>query len=336
MKPTHANYRLVPLGSSSTGGFTDALRLYSNAFPPSLKTNTNEITYWLDNYSKFGGDRFLVFAFYANKHLVGYAQLAYFDATCLVVVDYLVVDKAHRRDNVFFEFIEHLRVAIDASSIQVDYVVAEVALDEMSDDTSAKPMSLLRLLRYIGFGVARALYYQPQLGAKNYESKTRAALAISVTGDVPLKALRRETYLSIVETIYYRHYLRWYSIYPEEEREYRKHIDKVFREVRDAVALQEFIVINGHPLPANTKSVVQSQHDTGIFKFAAVGLAVVAVLTVLLFAITKYFNVTVAVVMPVYILALISVFAVLSLISKEAKSVLRELVKLLLSWSKTK
>lgn len=335
MQRTRVSYSLKQFTASTVPGFSDALKLYARAFPPSLKTNTNEITYWLDHYSQFPDDRFLVFGFYANQKLVGYAQLAYFSSECLLVVDYLVVDEKHRRDNVFFEFLEHLRVAVDAAGLQVDYVVAEIALDGAEDSASIKAPYLIRLLRFIGFGIARAAYFQPQLGAENYESKVRAALAISTTGDAPLKHLRKETYLRIVETIFYKHYLRWYEIYSNQHPEYRKHLDSVFRVIRESLAKQEYVIVNGQPKPLATESVVQTE-DARVLRFTVLSLSIVVVLTVLLFATTTGFGVSIAVVLPVYLLALISVFAVFSMKSKDAKSVLSDLIRLLLSWSRTK
>src|SRR5437764_6281427 len=102
-------YRLVRYRSTKEHGFTDVLDIYVRNIAPSVRTNTNEIAFWLEHFRDRGKDEFFVFGFYLNEIPIGYAEVAYFDGTQLFMIDYLVIDKAYRGNNTFFEFVDQLK-----------------------------------------------------------------------------------------------------------------------------------------------------------------------------------------------------------------------------------
>jgi hypothetical protein len=66
-----AAYRLKRFRTSRDPDFAAALILYARNTAAALRTDTNEITYWLDNFSARFGNPFYVFGFYRNRQLVG-------------------------------------------------------------------------------------------------------------------------------------------------------------------------------------------------------------------------------------------------------------------------
>jgi hypothetical protein len=212
-----ANYKLRELKSSADTDFAEAITLYARHMVPDLKTNTNEIAYWVDNYNKAHDDHFHVFAFYVNNQLAGFCELVFLVRHGLVVIDYMVIDERFRGGlNVFFEFAQQIQQFIRARYPDYSHAVVEVAPFEDETGGERSGVSLLRLLKMSGFGVIDAPYIQPQLGLRKPQTELSGALMMfpkPLTGELP-----REAYLTIVEAIYIEHYLRWYSMHGDDYR----------------------------------------------------------------------------------------------------------------------
>src|SRR6478672_4283157 len=256
MEETRAVYKLRRFTSSTDRDFARALKVYSRFIPPSLKTNTNEIAYWLDNYAKHYEDRLLLYGFYVNQRLVGYSELAWFKEERILIVDYIVIDEQYRKNNVFFEFAEHLRHSIQSEDIDVDYLIAEVASMGELGQAFEYSRALIRLLKFLGLGLVKAPYFQPQLGFSNFESKIRASLMVSTFGLASLPAIGRETYRLFVQTIYYKHYLRWYSMYEGRASEYKTQLDDLYGQIEEELGEKKKIEINGY------KDILQGPNST--------------------------------------------------------------------------
>src|SRR5579872_2925022 len=126
MQPQRSSYVLRRFEASSDPDFPAALLLYVRNTPVPARTDTNEITYWVDHFLERFGNPFYVFGFYRDRELVGYAEAAYLTKPHLIVLDYLVIDEPHRRNNVFFEFVDHLKQYLESAHPDYHYAVAEV------------------------------------------------------------------------------------------------------------------------------------------------------------------------------------------------------------------
>jgi len=242
---TVAVYSLRRLTRSDGAPFAAALDVYLDTIPPRIRTDTNEIAFWTDEYCRRFEDQLYIFAFYAADRVIGYAELAYFRDERVLVIDYLAISPSHRRNNVFFEFAEHIRRYLRAESLDIHYAVAEVAYD---DDANPGPhaASLVRLLKLEGFRVAKAPYYQPRLSKENLESELPALLLIS-GGDESVRRLKTATYMQIVRTIYVKHYLRWTSMYgPATLAQNQAYINELLRRIEAALGHRTTIDLNGY------------------------------------------------------------------------------------------
>src|SRR5262249_34122452 len=150
---------------------------------------------------------FYVFGFYRNRQLVGYAEAAYFREERLIALDYIVIDEAHRRNNVFYEFVDHLRRYLQDAHPEYRYAYAEVGYGPAQEHPTAVSSLLTTLLKMQGFRVAQAAYFQPRLNFDYSESEMRADLLLYSAQHVDSMSV--DTFLSIVHTIYYKYYLRW-------------------------------------------------------------------------------------------------------------------------------
>lgn len=323
---TAVTYTLRRLRSSKDPEYAEAISVYLSNTPPSLKTDSNEITYWLDNYHKHFEDEFIVCSFRANDHIVGFAELAFFVAERIAVVDYLVIDAKHRKNNIFFEFVEHITESLTKEGLDVDYVVAEVGY--LSDATVPSRYSrlLTRLLKFSGFQVIKAPYYHPRLGVDNYESEMRATLMV-LTSD-PVNAIKKETYIRILTTIYQKHYLRWYASYdPAVADEYGQVIAELLDRVQSELADKKTVDINGYgEVMTSESTAVEVYSDSRLVKFVSSTLTVVLSGTLGIVIISDQYDVPIVQAAGVFLLVLIATTATAALVSDRAESTLRQLL----------
>ena len=256
MQRQRTTYSLERITSSSDL-LTRSLAVYAKNVVPSIRTSTNEIAYWAGRYNTTFSDELLLFAFRVDGVVAGFAELLLFREDRILVVDYLALDEAYRRNSAFFEFAHQIQRYLDANSLAYDHAIAEVASFSESDEPLQDARSMIRLLKFLGFGVLKSRYYQPALGLANQESLMRATLLIKRHD--PQTKIKRDTFLRLVTIIYYKHYLRWYQNLPGVDgTEYKAHIDRLFARVRDDTP-KRFVEINGtwdrdevscHPHPA--------------------------------------------------------------------------------------
>src|ERR1035437_5858568 len=210
-----AIYDLINFRSSKDPEFLKALKLYSENIEPSYRTDTKEIMYWIEKYGKKFEDSFYALGFYYNNVLIGFSELAYFVNEKFVIVDYIVIDKNYRRNNTFFEFIHQIEEFLSKENLIYNYIVCEVGCYFENAEPPEASKLIIRLLKQNGFGVVKCKYYAPRLGLTNYESEVIAVLMIYSNDTI--KQIKKETLLSIINSIYYKYYFRWYEAFLEKK-----------------------------------------------------------------------------------------------------------------------
>lgn len=225
----------------------DALDIYLRNTSPTVRTPTNEIEYWANTYNKIfqnEKDELMIFAFYKNNIVIGYAQMVYFYRTRLLVVDHIAIEEGFRCGfGAFFELIEQLKRYVSQRKLEVNSVVTEIAYHSDTEEPRQDSRVMIRLLKIVGFSVAKARYTQPLLGMYNYETQTRAVLMF--LRQDPAKTIKIETYMDVVHTIYYKHYMRWYAPFPEtDQKKYRTHLDRLYSEIESSTT-GKIVVLNG-------------------------------------------------------------------------------------------
>jgi len=238
-------YNLVRLKSSNHKDLTKCLDLYARNIEPLVRTSTNEIAYWLDNFKKRKDEVFYIFGFYMNNTLIGYAQIVHFTTEEIIFIDYLAIDKEFRRNNTFYEFIEHIFIFFK-DNLKIKYVLAEVALFKRNSLPSDYAKTLIRLLKISGFNILKIEYYSPMLGKENFESETECALMIQ-TPNNELDKIKTETYLSFLKVIYFKHYQRWYEEFLNQDdmNNYNKSLYHLYQNAELQANKRKYIEING-------------------------------------------------------------------------------------------
>jgi hypothetical protein len=306
--------------------FAAALLLYVRNTPAPVRTDTNEITHWLENFTRQFGDPFYVFGFYRDDQLVGFAEAAYLTEERLVVFDYLVIDELNRRNNVFFEFVDHLKRYIETEHPEYRYGLVEACYGPGQTVPSQESALLTRLLKVQGFRVIRAPYYQPRMTLEDAESEMHGDLLIWST--TPIETIKTETYLRFVRAIYYKYYLPWQSIIPADEADYQRHLRNLYERIEREIGRRKTILVNGHKmlLRTETRKPIMTVHR--IVSFAAQALIVVVLLTASLLGLKLTFHLSNTTFATIYGLAIASFITVAAIVSREAREIFFELSSL--------
>ena len=242
MSHIRAVYELRRFTRASDPDFQAALQLYIRLIPGPVRTYSNEIAHWIECYSDFAPDQFCVLGLYHDTSIIGYAQFAYFHRERIIAFDYLLLHEQHRTQGRYFQFIELLKRWVDDQNWEVDYVVAEVAIDLAPHEPNKQP-PLIELFKQAGFAVADCPYYQPQLGLDNEQSDIQAYFLVRSGEGMP--SIAATVFIKLVETVYFRHYQRWYQPFLEERKRYEQVLIKRFSEIKAATANRERIELDG-------------------------------------------------------------------------------------------
>jgi hypothetical protein len=253
-------YDTISFKSASSVQFIKAIDIYERNIEPSLRTDSNEIAYWIErNKERESGVLYSV-GFICNNVIIGYAQFIHFVKERIIFFDYLVLDEHERGQNRYAEFIEQLRYFIDEKGLYHDYILAEVGNMTSSEDPSEEAKDLIRLFKWSNFQVACFKYYQPPLGIDNHESDMPATLLISTKEKTD--SIKVKTLLKFIKVIYFDHYIKWYSIYPDTIGKYKQIITKKYEKIEKSLEGQDSIQLNGYRLAERKLSPVKPPYPT--------------------------------------------------------------------------
>jgi hypothetical protein len=276
-------YKIRHIASEKDKDYVCLLNLYTVNIEPSIRTNSNEITYWLNRYNKKSKiNSFWILALYINDKPIGYCQTAYFKASKILFIDYCVIEEGFR-GRAFNEFIYLIKDFYKEQNIEIYYFVAEVPFYSNNNIPSNKSISLTRLLKISGFKVVKALYYQPELGLANHESEMRASLIIFVNGGgLEKQSLKTNTYFDILKTIYFDHYEYWYIPFMSEYEKtcYHKKLLFLFDKVKEELKNKNILILNGeaYSLEQTNSSVPKKTNRKIIFLMILVPVIILILL----------------------------------------------------------
>lgn len=230
-------YTIRRFESSSDPDYLAALGVYLSHVTPDIRTKSNEITYWLDQSYKQFGDEFIILGFFVEKRVIGFAELAYFAQSRILVFDYLVLHKEYRSHGEYFQFARMIQDWIANERLEFDYAVAEVSYESTGDQPSERSLQLAQLFQYIGFSIVDCDYLQAPLGDDNIQSGSRAFLLVGSCEALP--SLKKATVLHIARTGYIEHHLRWYTPFLTDPEKYRAGLERRLTELDKAIKSDE-------------------------------------------------------------------------------------------------
>jgi hypothetical protein len=262
---------LKRFNSTADDQYDDAMRVYTRNIAGVAKTNTDEISYWLDNsHRMLPRIKFMIFGFLNNDNVIGFAELGYFCSERVIMLDYLVIDKKFMSLSNYYSFLIMILDYLDICGIDYDYIVTEIL--ERYNHKEVESDTIL-LLENASFKVINSLYIQPGLAQNNVESNKEALLMIYQRNGNQT-SIRKDTYLNIVHTIYFTYYYEWdktfikdeesrIKIYQKLEDDYKKIKESLNIEVKhgDSITLNEYmnkIISNGSVVTPNSTRTIRN------------------------------------------------------------------------------
>lgn len=301
------SYTIKLFENSTSEDFTEALDIYLDEMPSELRTASNEIIYWIDNYNGLFDDKLLVFGFYENENLIGFSQCLYFVKECFITIDYFVISANYRGNHSFQMIIALLKEFFKKYKFEYNFIVTEI-------DSENK--SLVQLLKTNGFGEIQSQYFQPSLGINNFDSLIEAKLLYFPAYED--KVIKKETYKMIIETLYFKHYSRWYSAFlgDKDLESYKSMIEdnkaKIFK------TLDDKINVIGGKKPMNDYKEFNVKHD---IKSTTTILGIILIFAGSTLVFGKLFDMSAPQIMIFILLNTSMFFLIHSLVSKKKKGI---------------
>ncbi|HFK6194704.1 TPA: hypothetical protein ACGYZW_001729, partial [Streptococcus pyogenes] len=224
------NYKIKLIKSSSDIDYIDSVKIYSRVTPSDIRTNTNELTYWLDNKTVEFESYF--FSLFLNDTNIGLAMCTYLRSTKTVVIEYIAVEDAYRKNNTYLSYLNELRMFI-SNLLEVTYFICEISNKNNGVEVDDESKIFKTILSIENFFTIDADYHTPPLGINNEFSSFEAKLMIN--SNTNIKTIPKETYIRIVQSLYFEYYVNWYTpFFSESERlRYNNQIQNTFASIQN-------------------------------------------------------------------------------------------------------
>lgn len=236
-----SSFEIKRLSSTRDKEYAQAIKVYLETTPPDIKTDTNEIAYWLDAPDRRRDWEMFFFALIYNDEVIGFAELAYLRPVKVVMIDYIATEVRFKKNSVFYPFLNMLIHFFIDSQLDFHYVVAEVSVRDNGTAIDSESAFFKQMVASEDFELANALYRQPYLGPSNKESNFDCNLLVKPIAAT--KYITRLTYLRMVKSIYYDHYASWYQpvMTKEQFAKYKAHLDRIYDAIEKAVSKRDTI-----------------------------------------------------------------------------------------------
>ncbi len=204
-----------------------ALRIYNETIPYEIRTESNEITYWLSvNDNKNNNFELYIFILYLDDQMIGLSMTTYIKTIKVVIDEYLAVLEEYRINTIFLIYLSLIQSYYAENNIGYSYYITEISNKNNGKNINRESQISLKVLCLEEFGKINAPYYALPLGLDNHESNFEAYLYLK-TNDT-IHSISKETYLQIVHAIYYDYSYVWYDKFlPRDELfEYKQEVDR--------------------------------------------------------------------------------------------------------------
>lgn len=330
---TFENVYRIALLESDKKDFAElkrALSIYVKYTASHEKTATNEIEEWFFRYNEEFDDKLMLFSFYLNEEIIGYCEVVFFITKKFIFLDYLTLRDGYQKNNIFYEFFEQVQSYIDSLGLEYDFIITEINYD--SDEKPNKENRLwISLLKMQGFHEIHGKYFLPKLGDRNFESESTGELMLYSRSEV--KSIKPNTYLNIVETVYYDHYLRWYRPYVANGgAEYEKSLNDFVKEIKLSLQGKKSILVNGYSEILSPSPILRTPNEVRAFKTAIPITFIIVCLSLIVMIASSYFSLSSGSMVLSFLIILSVFFAAVSIYSKDGRHLFFEILKSVISF----
>lgn len=225
------HFFLKPITKSTDEDYIKALQIYVEETPKEIRTNTNEISYWLDKKRTTKSFEIMVFVLFLDDVLIGFSQLTYIKSQQIVIWDYISLKPPYRENSVFLIFLSMMQNYLVAANKEITYYLAEIGNKDNGKHIDRESIFYKRIICLEGYGQVMSKYYNLPLGLDNCESEFESLMYLKTNDNIPY--LSKETFLNIVHAICYEYYYVWYSefINNDEIYLYKEKLDKCYSSI---------------------------------------------------------------------------------------------------------
>lgn len=219
----------------SDNDYIQALKIYNEQTPVSIKTNTNEISHWLINKKEHKSFELMVFTLYLDDKVIGFAMISYVAQYKIIIIDYMALSTQYRVNTTFFTYLNLLQNYLIETATPVNYYVVEISNKDNGNNIDRESRFFRKLICLEDFNKLDAQYYTLQLGIDDYESNFEAFIYIKSVDST--SNISKDTYLNIVKSIYYSYYEAWYVPFltEDEKEQYKAHIDSQYELIKKSI-----------------------------------------------------------------------------------------------------
>lgn len=297
-------YAIKLLTSTKDRDYIDAIRIYIDAIPADVRTNTNEIATFVNSQD----DTYRRMYFFALQHqgsVIGYAQFAYLKQDKILFLDYIAFRTEYKVNSAFYPFMSIISMFFHDAGIEFDYYVTELGLQNSGNSIDTDSLFLRKVLTVEDFNAVAAPYRQPELGINRQETCVDAQLYIKTSSSI--RSLPTETYFRIVHNIYFQHYLSWYKkvLSSTEIEQYeaalKNQYDQIVNQLsgKNRVELLDAVASNCRYYSGrcqatykNTSAPLPQPKRNIKWPFSILALILTALLSLLFYYLLKYLNIT--------------------------------------------
>ena len=156
----------------------------------------------------------------------------YLSSTKTVVIEYIAVEDAYRKNNTYLSYLNELRMFI-SSLLEVTYFICEISNKNNGVEVDDESKIFKTILLIENFFTIDADYHTPPLGIDNEFSSFDAKLMIN--SNTNIKTIPKETYIRIIQSLYFEYYINWYTpFFSESERlRYNNQIQNTFANIQN-------------------------------------------------------------------------------------------------------
>lgn len=212
---------------------SEALKIYNETTPVSIKTDSNEISYWVKNSNYSSKFKIFVFCLYLNHDIIGMAMISCMKN--MLVIDYIAIKENYRKNStIFFTYINLINNWLNESKINIDYYITEISNKDSGENIDRESKLFKKLFCLDGFGKVDVPYYTLPLN-NNPESIFETFLYIKTVDNIT--SISKKLFLEIINSIYWDYYCEWYEPFmsPDQIKFYKEKANSLYKELEQSL-----------------------------------------------------------------------------------------------------
>lgn len=229
--------------------FIKALRIYHEHVCDRIRTDENQIKAYVAN--NYGADKreMAFYVLYANKQVIGYAEVGILFSSSTFFVDYFILDTGYQ-NNAYFYTCYNLMI----DDLKLQYPYFRYIIVEYYDSNSGNGAEVTfakKCLSLEYYKIMDVQYYQPGLFEEGSDTIVPCSLLIQETGkSIDYDEFTLEKFRPMLYDIYINHYAEWYEHFFDETsyEKYKNNLlklyDQIILKTGNKISLKGYTYVN--------------------------------------------------------------------------------------------